>query len=119
MAEHRVVYHCSGCNYLWNNRSEFLEDQNIILNGYQVNFIDLTLGWFLFTHKVKSCNSTMALSATHFLDLYSGPIYQDRKTGTEECPEYCLHQDNLERCPSTCECAFVREIIQVVRRWRS
>jgi hypothetical protein len=116
MAERFFIHHCSGCDRSWKDRSDFLEDKDIILNGYQVNFLDLKLGWFLFTHKVQSCNSTLAVPAGYFLDLYSGPIFERRKTGTEECPEYCLHQDNLERCPSLCECAFVREIIQILRR---
>ncbi len=116
MAERFYIHHCSGCNHVWKNRSEFLRDQNIVLNGYQVNFKDLQLGWFLFTHIVRSCNSTLSVPAGFFFDLYQGSIFEERKTVTEECPDYCLHQNNLERCPSACECAFVREIIQILKR---
>jgi hypothetical protein len=44
-------------------------------------------------------------------------MVEERKTGTEECPGYCLHQDELQPCPARCECAYVREIIQIIRNW--
>jgi hypothetical protein len=52
-----------------------------------------------------------------FADLHDGPVYQTRKTGTRDCPQYCLHKDELAPCPARCECAFVREILQRVRGW--
>ena len=36
-------------------------------------------------------------------------------TGTDDCPGYCLRVDELGRCPARCECAYVREIIHVIR----
>jgi hypothetical protein len=105
---------CPLCGYLWENRSGFLADCGLQLIGYQVSFSELTAGYFLFNH---SCEGTLAVLVEQFEDLHHGPIYQTRKTGTEECPEYCLHQEELARCPAECECAFVREIIQLVRNW--
>ena len=45
---------------------------------------------FFFTHKVDNCFSTMAIEAGDFVDLYSGNIYQEHKTLSEECPQYCI-----------------------------
>jgi hypothetical protein len=83
--------------------------------GYQANFADLLLGLFLFNH--LGCGSTIAVPAELFKELYTGPIYAARATGTAECPEYCLYASELGRCLAKCECAYVREILQIVRAW--
>jgi len=105
---------CSVCRRTWNDRTEFLADPDIELIGYQVHFKDLNRGLFLFNH---SCHTSLAIPAEKFIDLYQGEIVKGRKTGTDECPGYCLHQDELESCPAECECAFVRDIIQIIRKW--
>ncbi len=106
---------CSCCSQIWLDRSDFLLDSDLFLNGYQVNFDDLELGWLLFTHLRPVCNSTIAVPVHQFADLYEGPVYSERKTGTEECPGYCLEVNNLLPCKNQCECAFVREILQIIK----
>jgi hypothetical protein len=59
----------------------------------------------------------LAIRAGAFEDLYNGPVFKKRVTGSEECPEYCLHEDELLPCPNQCECAYVREVIQIVKNW--
>ncbi len=109
-----VFKKCPLCGHPWESRSSFLADPGVEIIGYQVCFTALTSGYFLFNH---SCAGTLAILVEDFEDLYAGPVYQERKTDTDECPAYCLHQDELARCPARCECAFVREIIQTVRAW--
>jgi hypothetical protein len=87
------------------------------LVGYQVNFKHLEMGAFLFNHDIPSCRSTIAIPVHAFSDLYDGPVYEENRRGSDECPEYCLHQENLERCLARCECAFVREVLQILREW--
>ena len=82
--------------------------------GYQARFKALKAGIFLFNH---SCGTTIALQAGVFEDMYKGPIFQKRAAGTEECPGYCLVKHELRPCPVQCECAFVREIIQAIKRY--
>ena len=105
---------CAVCRKSWNNRDEFLADPNIDMIGYQVHFRDLHRGLFLFNH---SCHTSLAIPAEKFIDLYHGEIVKGRKTGTDECPGYCLHEDELEACPAECECAYVRDIMQLIRGW--
>lgn len=105
---------CPMCGRLWESRDGFLSDPRIEIIGYQSCFKELTAGYFLFNH---SCAGTLAVLVEKFADLYDGPVYQTRKTGTSECPRFCLHQEELAPCPARCECAFVREVIQVVRSW--
>lgn len=57
----------------------------------------------------------MVLQAKDFLDLYSGGKYSERRTGQEDCPGYCLEKDQLDRCEVICECAFVREVLQIIK----
>ena len=102
------------CRRTWNDRTEFLADPEIELIGYQVHFKDLNMGLFLFNH---SCHTSLAIPAGKFIDLYLGEIVRGRKTGTDEGPSYCLHQDELKSCPAECECAYVRDIIQIIRKW--
>jgi hypothetical protein len=106
---------CSSCPAEWENRDSLLQDPEIIMTGYQVNFASLEAGWFLFSHCRYGCGSTFAIKAGAFFDLYDGPIYQERKTGSEECPAYCLSQEKLDPCPALCECSFVRHIIQHIQ----
>ena len=105
---------CTACGFKWSTRDRFLEDPDIELVGYQVNFVELLAGFFLFNH---SCGTTLAVLSEAFEDLYDGPVFTDRATGSEECQEHCLHEDDLSPCPAQCECAFVREIIQYIKSW--
>ena len=106
---------CTSCRNPWFTRKEFMSDNQIDFVGYQVNFVNLELGYFLFNH--LPCRSTIAVPAGLFRDLYAGPIFAERKTGHADCPGYCNDRDVLAACGTKCECAYIREIIQIVRRW--
>lgn len=106
---------CTICEAIWQTRDDFLADPDIFIVGYQVHFNALTEGLFLFNH---SCRGTLAIKAGEFEDLYKGPVFQKRLTGTGECREHCLHSEDLDPCPAECECAFVREIVQIVNGWQ-
>ena len=112
--DHPAFKKCPLCSFSWETRSDFLADPHIEIIGYQACFRELTAGSFLFNH---SCTGTLAIRVKEFADLYGGIVHEGRKTETDECPEYCLHSEELTRCPARCECAFVREIIQLVRQW--
>lgn len=105
---------CLNCKTLWTDRDSFLTDPGIELIGYQVHFKNLELGALMFNH---SCGSTLALKAELFSDLYQGPFFDKPATGSDECPGYCLRQSQLAPCKARCECAYVREILQIVRYW--
>ena len=108
---------CSGCQYTWSRRTDFLEDPEVALVGYQVNFDRLEAGHFLFNHLSVTCGSTISVHAQRFVDLYKGPMFEERMRGTKACPGYCLHETELKRCAAKCECAFVREILNLIRNW--
>lgn len=110
-----IFKQCSLCGGKWIDREKFLSDPEIHLVGYQVNFKKLTSGYLLFNH---ACKTTLAIKAIEFEDLYDGEMYSERKTGTDDCPGYCLHISNLKPCPAECECAFIREILQIVKNMR-
>lgn len=67
----------------------------------------------MFNH---SCGTTLALPVSTFEDMYKGEIASQRATGTPACPGHCLYQKELGSCPATCECNYVREIIQLIRQ---
>lgn len=105
---------CTMCQRAWETRAAFLGDPNLRIIGYQVAFTNLAEGLFLFNH---SCGTTLARPVGEFRDLYAGPFFADRATGSDECPGYCLRRGELRGCPAQCECASVREIIQIILNW--
>jgi hypothetical protein len=105
--------HCHVCQHTWTSRQEFIDAPDVELIGYQVNFKKLEAGLLYFNH---ACKNTIAVPADVFADLYEGPVFEERKTETEECPGYCLNQERLRRCPAKCECAYIREIIQLLKK---
>ena len=111
----KIFKTCSCRKTPWFSRDEFLDDSNIELVGYQVNFGDLVLGFFLFNH--ATCQSTIGIPAGHFKDLFDGPVFSECLAGSEQCPGYCLQRKVLHPCRARCEGAYVREIIQIVRDW--
>ncbi len=115
--EGKMYRTCTVCGREWDSREQFLSDPQVKLIGYQVSFRDLSEGFFLFNHEATGCNTTMAIDAGHFFDLYEGPMFEGRMRGTKECPGYCLHKSELARCPIQCECAFVREVLQLIVAW--
>jgi hypothetical protein len=106
---------CPSCPQVWPSCSGFLEDRELELIGYQVNFNALELGLFLFNH--AACRTTLAVHASLFKDLYVGPVYTERKTGSGDCPGFCLRECEFGPCPAQCECAYVREILRIVKTW--
>ena len=106
---------CPFCLNDWPSRDAFLSDGELVLVGYQVDFEELTLGLFLFNHTV--CNTTLAIRAGLFKDLYFGPVFRKRRTGQPDCQGYCLKTSQLAACPAQCECAWVRELLQTLRQW--
>ena len=104
---------CPNCNFIWQDREHFLSDKSLSVVGYQAHLEALETGWFLFNH---SCGTTLAIEAGDFRDLYDGPVFQERLTGTDTCPGFCRDKEALGSCSAKCECAYVREILQIVRR---
>ena len=103
------------CGEEWTERDDFLSDPATQITGYAAHFKDLELGLFYFNH--TSCKTTMALQASLFTDLYDGPVFEERKTGSDVCPGYCLKQAETRPCPAECECAYVREVLDRVSLW--
>ena len=106
---------CPFCATIWPSREAFLEDRDLELIGYQVDFEELALGLFLFNH--NTCKTTLAIRAVQLKNLYTGPVFKERKTGQKECPRYCLKTSELAACPAQCECAWVRGLMQIILAW--
>ncbi len=107
---------CSTCEAVWIDRADFMGNQNIVLLGYQSNFEDIDSGMILFNHVIDICGSTIAVPVAEFTDLYTGKKYSEALTGTDECEKRCVEKLDLERCNSKCKYAFVREILQILKK---
>jgi hypothetical protein len=107
------------CAAVWQDRSCFLRDASLKLNGYQADFQKLENGLFYFTHNVDGCYSTMAITANTFFDLNTGRRYKKPMNSSEKCPGYCMKTDQLDRCSVECEYAFVRDIIDIIEKFKN
>ena len=105
---------CKPCGTQWPTRDHFLNDPGLEIIEYQVNFDDLTAGTFVFSHE---CGSNICLTVRHFNGLYEGTIFNVRANDAEGCPDYCLYRNNLKPCEVKCECAYVRNIIGIIKAW--
>ena len=106
---------CPCCGNIWPTREAFLSDGSLELNGYTADFETLEEGLFFITHRRGGCGSTLAIKAREFLDLYTGPRHVERKAQSKECPRYCMEKGQLDRCTVLCECAYVREVLQILK----
>jgi hypothetical protein len=106
---------CPMCGTQWADLDEFLDDPSLEICGYMADFGKLERGLFFFNHRAEDCHTTLTIFAGQFISLYNGTTYTERRTGKEGCPGYCLEKDQLDRCDAFCECAFNREVIQVIK----
>lgn len=104
---------CPKCRRSWRDRESFLSDPDLRLIGYQVNYGELNAGLFLFNH---DCRTSLAVKAGEFADMHKGPIFESRFANTDRCAGHCLHVNDLNPCPNKCECAYVRDVLQEVKR---
>jgi len=108
---------CPLCNEQWLTREDFLSDPYLECRGYQVNLDMLHEGLFLFVHTKEGCGTDMAININAFLGLHFGKKYFDRKAFTSACPGHCFDKDDINPCSEACECAFIRDLLQVIRKW--
>ncbi len=103
---------CSLCGFVWPRRDDFLFDPDIMVFGYQVDYHGDKNGFVLFEH---ICGTTLAIPVLLFKDMYNGPKYKNILSDSEECPDHCLDENNLEPCGASCKLAYGREILQKIR----
>lgn len=107
---------CTQCGRRWVSRDEFLADPAVRLSGCQVETDRPRGSAILFDHKAPGCGTTIAVPVNTFTDLYHGPDHKVNWAPSAKCLKMCFDPQNLETCPAQCASAFVREILQVVRR---
>ena len=103
---------CSYCGHKWVSRAEFVDDTDLLLNGYQAHLGDMAEGLLLFTHLRLDCGTTLAVRVADFSDLWAVPTeIQQAKTGSAECPRHCLSIRDLEPCIEACRYRPVRDLL--------
>ncbi|MCP4177252.1 MAG: hypothetical protein GY756_05755 [bacterium] len=110
---------CPSCNYIWETRNKLLSDKNVELKGYQLSFSELKTGLIFFNHEVHNCETTFSIKIETFKDLLPEDIFSNKFDKPETCPEYCLRKYDLTPCLEKCECAYVRNVLQIIKNWKS
>ncbi|MBC8207466.1 MAG: hypothetical protein ISR85_06670 [Kiritimatiellales bacterium] len=108
---------CTSCHASWPTLEEFLSDPEVMLAGYQAHFDDLLGGLFLFSHVHDGCYTTLGIPVGQFVSLSKQPILNKRSEPTQGCPGLCVREGALELCPLKCECNWVREVLQTIKKW--
>ena len=107
---------CTACAKIWRSCSEFLSDPELLLAGYQTNFLDPGKGFFVFHHNAPGCGTTLGVAADAFSELYSLPLMIDRPKNIDE--QDCLYHSNFMPRPARCECEYVRAMVEIIKNWR-
>jgi len=105
-----ILFKKCSCGIQWRTREQFLSDPHIELTGYMADFEKLRLGLVLFLHRKKNCCTTLSIYANQVKDLYHGPIFRKKLTGSKQCPGICLREEIL---------ADVDEVGRLPRRQRA
>lgn len=109
---------CPSCSEVWQTRDDFLNDSLLHLNGYKADFKKLEYGLFFFTHQKTGCYSTLALEVADFLDLHRGTSCDTHQEYHEKCSRSCREERQSQGCEHVCECAFAREVCELVTQRR-
>jgi len=106
---------CTCCGVSWDERDDILDDPQLDLVGFQVDFSGSSNGFFLFNHIVEECGTTIVVEVDRFADLQSGARFEENLCGKEPCPGRCGRIDDLVRCDKPCRNARVRELAIIIR----
>lgn len=107
---------CAMCSTDWPDLESFVTDPQLQIVGYQARFDRPNEGIVLVTHMRPGCRTTLGITVEQLRTLYSGPEHTRRMTGAAECKGLCLENGCLEDCEAPCQMAWVRRIIQFMRR---
>jgi len=107
---------CPMCRKIWPRLHDLVRDRLLRLVGYQAAVPEPEKGLLLFTHEMDGCNSTLAMPARDFRFMYDGPVYSECNFGEPTCESHCLEHSDLEACAAQCCMAWVRAVIQYIRR---
>ena len=109
---------CRQCRREWPDRESFLADPQVVLTGCQVDTDHPRSSAVLFDHRAPGCGTTIAVPVPALQDLYAGPRHKVNWAPSAMCPGMCFDPANLDPCPAECSVAYVRQILQEVRRAR-
>ncbi|MBZ0266456.1 hypothetical protein K8I28_17495 [bacterium] len=103
------------CKNRWDTLEEFVNDPELLLEGYQAAIPNADKGLLLFTHTRAGCSTTLSLYARDFRVLYDGPHYTDLKYNSDSCQGYCSEKNNLKICTEHCRMNWVRVVLQILK----
>ena len=107
---------CTRCAHQWRTCADFVRDRELEINGYQASLGYPEEGLILVTHVSGECGTTLAVRAEALKPLYQGPLFTEFCAGEEACERRCLEEGDLEECSAPCAMAWVRVVLQYLRR---
>jgi len=107
---------CPLCGERWWSLADFVQDRRLRVGGYSAFFDDPGQGLIFVTHQLPGCRTTMALPARDLEELYHGPAHTDLHRGADDCARLCLDRHRVEECDAPCAMAWVRVVLQNLRK---
>ncbi len=107
---------CKQCGKAWGERCEFFSDQTIVLSGCHMEADHPVSSALLFDHKAADCGTTIAVGVRQLDDLFTGTRHKVKWATSPMCPGMCFDPTNTEPCDKECACAYVRGILQEVKK---
>lgn len=116
---------CPLCSTSWYTIDDFIRDSEIEVIGYQPHPEKTGAGLFIFGH--RHCNSSISVQLEALSDLQVcltqdadsvyiiGPDMIQEENSTEVCYTNCLRKTDSSNGNKRCECAYVREVIQLIK----
>lgn len=107
---------CPLCEECWPTLEDFVRDRRLAVHGYMAICDDPGAGLVFVTHTRANCGTTLTVFAATLRPLYHGPQYTALNYGADDCRRMCLDLRRLEECTAPCKMAWVRQVLQVLRR---
>ena len=105
---------CTCCGSEWENLTDLIRDEQVLIIGYQAAFTDSYEGLFFFAHRAKECGTTIAIPVSCFANLHEGPVCTTQLACTEPCNGLCQSFYDFGGCSEECEMRWVRDIIEAL-----
>jgi hypothetical protein len=107
---------CSRCHAYWNDRTQFLSDDQIHIEGLKADLTGNDQSAFVFRHTRPDCGAELDVPVMLFDDLRQQARAFDLMAGSANCPGYCKEPPNLKVCSVTCRNASDRLLGVMIRR---
>jgi len=102
---------CSSCGKKWKTFNELIKDKEKKVLGTMVDEESYFFNMILFN---CSCDSTLAIKLTDFID-YCSVAFEESINSTDN-PSYCMRDNKSSPCLTKCACGYTSNILNLLNK---